>query len=281
MKTLNQLLKKFYPNSNREYALEKMVGNEKFIPLLIQYISNPIETKDLWEDDDRVSISEALGTQGGSAIPHLIKLYENTDNNLSARFYAVLALSIYNDCQSGQIEKEVHHILLESLESHEKDIRRITTYSLRHSVVNIRSWIKFFYLEYQEMGRIIYYKDCLISDAMDDGMDYFNSVTEAEIQQLKKLFETANEEEIIGISIVVCAIFSKKLDDFRRQLLLKVKKEDKDIKKLLINSLSNINIPANKTFLTNLKTQETSDIKKFIDDILEAHILQNLLKKYS
>ncbi|HIE02849.1 MAG TPA: hypothetical protein EYP59_21635 [Thiotrichaceae bacterium] len=254
----------------REYALE-VAQNELLISSLIQYISLP---RDYIEEDVlRDIIAEILGQVGGIAIKPLIKLYKNSPDNPSARFYATYALAEHLFCQSGQISNEVHQILLDALQDNEYEIRNIVSSldNFHHCAKNIYPWIKYFYLEYQKFAG----DECGWAALIEVGGDYFKHATPEEIQQLEELLGKANEDEIRGISIAVSFIGSKNVSYLVRQLLLTVKEEY--IRELLIRSLghhnnlefSNLNFLEN-LITENLTTQQTFRIQNSIENTIKG-----------
>ena len=82
---------------------------------------------------------------------------------------------------------------------------------------------------------------------------------------------TANEEEIIALSIAISYVCLKNMSTLIQKLFLKTKDKDKEIKIILIISLTwkPHRSSTNMTFLKSLKTQEP-DIQKAIDYALES-----------
>ncbi len=244
MNPLEKLLTVSSYKEAKKYTLEIAEG-ENSIPLLIQYISAP-QTEN-WENDDiKAGVAEALGQIGGIvAIPHLIGLYQQAKDNLSAKFYAAYALADYSLSQSGQISDEIRHILLDALSYNHTEIRTIVSSigCIPHHIENIRPWIKHLYLEQQE--------GCELDKLMEDARRYFKEITVEEIKKLEELLLNATEEEMIGISIAVVVIPDKNMSYLIRPLLLKVK--DKKIQELLLHSSCTEENweSANTTFLEN------------------------------
>lgn len=168
-------------------------------------------------------------------------------------------MSEYSIYRSGQISNEVCQVLLDALINLQEDIRRIASIAaLPHQVENISYWLKYYYLEYQSVKGVDYSNHDYTEkwEALTSPL-YFEIVTEADVQELEKLIITANEEEIIGLSIAVSSIRTKNVSYLIRQLLLKVKAYE--LKELLLYSLcfdENYLDPDNIAFLTDLKAQK-------------------------
>lgn len=232
MKTVEQLFHASNYEQAKEYALE-ILEDAHSIPLIIEYLSRPQHLEECIDDGVKSGIAEALGKKGELAISQLITLYQEAKENLSAKFYAAYALSEYSVHQSGQISDEIRYILLDALSCPYEDIRiTIDESGIPHHAENISAWIKFLYFE-----QIRGYDE--LSSQVGMAEYYFERATSEEIQTLEELFETANEEEIIGISRAVSYIRSKNMRPLIQQLLHKVKEDD--IKESLHCSLLNRN----------------------------------------
>ena len=141
-------------------------------------------------------------------------------NNPSGRFYAAYALAEYAYYHSGQLPKEVHLVLLESLQDEETEIRNVVVSgfdNVPHCVINIAPWVKFICLEYKidtgdERGWAGLIECCV---------SYFEHATKEKIQLLEELLKKANYEEVRGISIALyCCTCSKNLSSLIKLLLL-------------------------------------------------------------
>jgi len=262
---MSTLLNELLNASDKEakiYALY-LARNNDFIPSLIQYLSDENISESL-----RGNIARSLGKIGAPLAinKRLIKLYQESEKNSNTRFYVTYALAVYV-LHNRYISHEGRHILLDALSCNNKKIREIATLSdcLPHHVENVYPLLKYLYLEYPDADE----NDWANGGSLEYGLNYFKFANEAEINKLEEIFLTANEKEIIALSIAVPSIRSKNMSTMIRKLLLKTK--DKEIKIILIISLAwkPHRSSANIVLLESIKTQDL-DIQKAIDYALKS-----------
>ena len=122
MYTLDELLN-VSEQAAKSYALY-LTQNDDSVSLLIQCLSNENIREFL-----KALIACSLGEVGNSlAIKRLIRLYQESEENSTSRFYATYALATYA-LHHRFISHKVRHILLDALSCDNKEIREIATFS--------------------------------------------------------------------------------------------------------------------------------------------------------
>jgi hypothetical protein len=106
-------------------------------------------------------------------------------------------------------------VLLDALISPHEPMRWIADAAAdipHYQIENISYWIKYYHLEYQSVKRVAFYRSSHFREwEYLMSPKYFEQVTDTEIQEIEKLIITANEEEVIGLSIAARRL------DFLRQ----------------------------------------------------------------